>query len=76
MGHSKAMRVIGDSEVFVATLAGGLCQLGERFVTISRLGVRVQIPFEIIQLDELWQAPGRCRLNLSAVLPELRRDKG
>ena len=73
---AQVVRVVGDGVVLVAARDRGAHHLLERVLAVGRpVRVRVQVAAEVAQLDELRQLAVARRLELAAVLAQLRRDE-
>ena len=76
VAEAMRRRVVGDREVLVAAFAGGLAHLGDRRPAVGSLGVAVQVAADVAQLHQRRERAGDRRLDLTAVLAQLRLDVG
>ena len=71
---AQPLRVIADRVVLVALLDGACDHRLQRVLAVGPGRVRVQVAADVRELDELRQLPLARRLELAAVLAQLRRD--
>jgi len=67
--------MVGDGVILVPAGPRRQDHLLERFATVRVGRVRVQIPFEILQLDEFRELAFARRLELARVFAQLGRDE-
>ena len=73
---AEVVRVVGQAEELVAAGRGGARHLLDRRLAVGRPGrVAVHLAPQVAELDEHRQAPVPRRLELAAVLAQLRRDE-
>ena len=73
---AQVVRVVGDREVLVAARDGLERHLLDGVVPVRRpRRVRVEVPLQLLELDELGQRPLARRLQLAGVLAQLGRDE-
>ena len=67
-------RVVGDPDVLVPARDRGLDHRLDGVHAVRVVRVDVEVPADVLQLDEAGQLPRLCGLDLSILLPDLRRD--
>ncbi len=72
--QAQPARMLGDRQVAQAARAGGKRHVPHAAVPIARLGMHVQIPAQIIELDQPRQLACARRLDFAAILAQFRRD--
>lgn len=75
-GIVSGLRMVRETEIRIATLAGRLCHIFQRVRAVRLRGVRVKDASYVILDDQLWQSVVQGELNFLARLSQFGRDIG